>query len=103
MRRKTRKLKPVLKNPKVTKKKTRKAAKSDSSSDEGLEAPTLDDSLDDMDDDDQTYIGCDEIYSQTTKSDYWVNCIRCSKWFHDSYSKFVNFCHDCGVVICKTK
>ncbi|CAH1981192.1 unnamed protein product [Acanthoscelides obtectus] len=100
---KTRKLKPVLKKPKVTKKKTRKAAKSDSSSDEGLEAPTLDDSSDDMDDDDQTCTGCGEIYSQTTKSDDWVNCIGCSKWFHDSCSKFVNFCHDCGVVICKTK
>lgn len=100
---KTSKLEPVFKKSKVTKTKTKKASKHDSSSDEDLESPTLDDSSDDMDDADESCTGCGESYSQTTKSDDWINCLRCSKWFHESCSKFVNFCHDCGVVVCKTK
>ncbi|KAF5281941.1 hypothetical protein FQA39_LY00465 [Lamprigera yunnana] len=99
----TSKIKPVFKKSKVTKKKTKKASKNDSSSDEHLEAPTLDDSSDDMDDADEACTACGETYSHTIKSDDWVNCLRCSKWFHDTCSKFVNFCHDCGIVVCKTK
>ncbi|KAJ8962241.1 hypothetical protein NQ318_018213 [Aromia moschata] len=64
---------------------------------------SLRDSLDDMDADDEACTGCGEVYSQTTKSDDWVQCLHCSKWFHDSCSKFANFCHDCGIVVCKKK
>ncbi|KAF5296820.1 hypothetical protein FQA39_LY12338 [Lamprigera yunnana] len=70
----TSKIKPVFKKSKVTKKKTKKASKNYSSPDEDLEAPALDDSSDDMDDADEACTGCGKTYSQTTKSDDWVNC-----------------------------
>ncbi|KAF5273119.1 hypothetical protein FQA39_LY07609 [Lamprigera yunnana] len=72
----TSKIKLVFKKSKVTKKDTKKASKNDSSSDEDLEAPTLNDFSDDMDDVDEACTGCGKTYSQTTKSDHWVNCLR---------------------------
>ncbi|KAF5277899.1 hypothetical protein FQA39_LY06051 [Lamprigera yunnana] len=64
---------------KVTKKKTKKASRNNSSSGEDLEVSSLDDSSDFMDDADEACTGCGKTYSQTTKSDDWVNCLRCSK------------------------
>lgn len=75
-----------------------------SSSDEDDDGTiSLRDSSDDLTDVEETCAGCGEVYSQTTKTDDWVKCMHCLHWFHDSCSKFVNFCHSCGVVMCKTK
>lgn len=83
-------------------KKNKRKVDTDSSDDDSATMTVNDDS--DMDDSDsECCVGCLEAYSQTSKSEDWIKCMRCQKWLHECCTKYFNFCDPCGKLVCKTK
>lgn len=39
---------------------------------------------------------CLEEYGRTQDSCDWIKCVVCSRWLHESCSKFLNKCAVCG-------
>lgn len=96
----TKKVKPKKIEKKFVKTLTKQSRKKSSSSED--EEPNYDDSSEASDESDQC-IGCGEHYSQTKKTDDWIECMRCKRWVHEGCSKYLNFCDICGKKVCQTK
>lgn len=77
-------------------KKTKKVPLDDSS-DSGDESPILEESEESIEEwDENDCTGCGENYFKTTSADEWVQCVRCSRWYHNGCSKYDIFCDLCG-------
>lgn len=47
-------------------------------------------------------VECEENYDLTMKKVDWIQCIRCKRWLHETYTSFVDVCQMCGEVISKS-
>ncbi|XP_074033050.1 uncharacterized protein isoform X1 [Leptinotarsa decemlineata] len=93
-----------LENAKKRSSLSRKLVEASSSEDSDTNISLSDHSSDDIDENDNAeYAGCGEPYTTTKKQDDWIQCVHCTEWFHEGYSKYINLCHGCGKVLSKTR
>lgn len=91
------KLEKVI-SKKVTKKKTAKSKNFTYSSSESSEGNVdyMDESNDGFDDIGEECVGCD---NHTKLKCDWIQCIRCSRWLHESCTSYNDVCQGCGKAI----
>ena len=92
---------PNKKAKKILKYKKLQVARTDSSS-SGEEVPKLDDSSDsdiEIDCSNDECVGCGENYHTTKQTVDWIECVRCTRWLHETCTSFKDVCQPCGRAI----
>lgn len=95
---KNKELKKKQTRPTIQKKTVKKQRiQLEESSDSGSESPVLQESAVSVEEwNENKCVGCGEDYFNTSSTEEWVKCIRCSRWFYEGCSQYNDLCDFCG-------